>query len=118
MWLSVNDLRSRALGGPHVNSPVAGFRTQVAELTAVSLLPPELEVPVLGRYFKTDDRGKNEAFYKPRVLCFGCRVKLKINNVKQRCVCMGCSLSKKKKKNAIRPPGYEAPDVLASVTPC
>ncbi|CAF1716318.1 hypothetical protein YC2023_113519 [Brassica napus] len=29
---------------------------------------------------------------------------------------MGCSLSKEK-KNAIRPPGYEAPDVLASVTP-
>ncbi|WZZ12318.1 hypothetical protein YC2023_105407 [Brassica napus] len=28
---------------------------------------------------------------------------------------MGCSLSKK--KNAIRPPGYEDPDLLASVTP-
>ncbi|XP_010454728.1 PREDICTED: calcineurin B-like protein 4 [Camelina sativa] len=29
---------------------------------------------------------------------------------------MGCSVSKKK-KNAIRPPGYEDPDLLASVTP-
>ncbi|CAH8354483.1 unnamed protein product, partial [Eruca vesicaria subsp. sativa] len=28
---------------------------------------------------------------------------------------MGCSLSKK--KNAKRPPGYEEPDLLASVTP-
>ncbi|KAL0773527.1 hypothetical protein Bca101_038678 [Brassica carinata] len=32
-------------GIPHVNSPVAGFRTQVAELTAVSPLPLELEAP-------------------------------------------------------------------------
>ena len=46
MWLTVNGLRSRALEGPHVNPPVAGFRTQVAELTAVSPLPPELEAPV------------------------------------------------------------------------
>ncbi|EOA21511.1 hypothetical protein CARUB_v10001908mg [Capsella rubella] len=30
---------------------------------------------------------------------------------------MGCSVSKKKKKNTIRPPGYEDPDLLASVTP-
>ena len=30
---------------------------------------------------------------------------------------MGCSLSKKK-KIAIPPPGYEDPDLLASVTPC
>nr|CCH26626.1 salt overly sensitive 3 [Arabidopsis thaliana] len=30
---------------------------------------------------------------------------------------MGCSVSKKKKKNATRPPGYEDPELLASVTP-
>ncbi|KAJ4900463.1 Calcineurin B-like protein 4 [Raphanus sativus] len=30
---------------------------------------------------------------------------------------MGCAPSKKK-TNALRPPGYEDPDLLASVTPC
>ena len=33
-------------GVPHVNSPVAGIRTRVAELTALSPLPPELEDPI------------------------------------------------------------------------
>lgn len=50
---------------------------------------------------------------------FGCRVweERLITKVERRFVCMGCSVSKKK-KNAIRPPGYEDPDLLASVTPC
>ncbi|KAG7556323.1 EF-hand domain [Arabidopsis suecica] len=30
---------------------------------------------------------------------------------------MGCSVSKKKNKNAMQPPGYEDPELLASITP-
>ena len=43
MWLTVNGPRSRALKSPHVNSPCVGFQTQMAELTAVNSLSPELE---------------------------------------------------------------------------
>ena len=43
MWFTVNGLRSETLEDLHVNLPVAGFRTNVAELTAVNPLSPELK---------------------------------------------------------------------------